>query len=97
MLGLPNIKIVFNSLNTSISFSFNKDKKDIEKKELEEDASDSETFELEKIINDCFVVYHENKNHLKCLLVQNKNKFLFDTRILKQHSFDIFTPPPETI
>lgn len=97
MLGLPNIKIVFNSFNTSISFSFNKDKKDLEKKELEDDGTDSELDELEKIANECIVVLHENNHYLNCLLIQKNNPLLIDTRIVKQQSFDIFTPPPETI
>jgi hypothetical protein len=97
MLGLPNIKIVFNRFNANISFSFNKDKKEVEKKELEDDEFDNESDELEKIVNNCFDFCNQNKKKISCLLIQNKNLFLIDTRILKQRSFDIFTPPPEII
>jgi hypothetical protein len=97
MLGLPNIKIAFNSLNTSISFSFNKDKKDYEKKELEDDASENECNDIEKLFSDYFIVHQENKNHVNYLLIEKNNQFLFDTRIEKKHSFDILIPPPETV
>jgi uncharacterized membrane-anchored protein YhcB (DUF1043 family) len=95
MLDLPNIKIVFNNFNTGISFSFSNNKKDCEKKELEDDVTESD--DLEKIVDDYFVVYHENNNHSNCLLIEKNNQFLFDTRIEKKHSFDILIPPPETI
>lgn len=97
MLGLPNIKIVFNSFNTSISFSFNKDKKDIEKKEMEEDVTENEADDIEKKYKDYFVVTQENQAQVVYLNLSKSYRFNFDTRISKHQAFDIVIPPPEAV
>jgi hypothetical protein len=92
MLDLPNIKIVFNS---GISFSFSYNKKDCEKKELEDDITESD--DLEKIVKDYFVVAQDNQSQLFYSSQSKSYRINFDTRIDKHQSYDILIPPPEFI
>ena len=85
MLGLPNIKIVFNSFNTSISFSFNKDKKDLEKKELEEDGTENEADDIEKKYKDGLFLIFESD----AMISKEINQFNRFLDFIKDKDFDL--------
>lgn len=97
MLGLPNIKIAFNNINTSVSISFSQNKKDYEKKDIEDDVTENESDDIEKLYKDYFVVTQENQAQVVYLNLSKSYRFNFDTRVTKHQAFDIVIPPPEAV